>query len=97
MKITEEDVAILYEMEVPPEDIPQIREVALSKYTRYTLYENEEGAGKRISAAEAIRLLGKRTWLSGLSRSAFHFTAVRPVENSEAFVLFDSRRYFADW
>ena len=97
MRLTKEDEAILLEMEVPAEDIPQIRDVALGKYTRYYLYKNDEDRERRISADEAIRLLGRKEWLSGLSRSAFHYTAARPVENSEYVVRIDSRRYFIDW
>jgi len=97
MKLTEKDEAALLEMNVPAEDIPQIQEAALSKYTRYELYKNGEDKGKSISRDEVIRLLGRKEWLSGLSRSAFHFSAVRNIEDSVSFVLFDSRKYFEDW
>lgn len=97
MKLSEEDKTDLLNMDVPFSDFAQIQEVASVKYTSYLLYENSEAKGKRISRDEAIRLLGRRVWLSGLSRSAFHFTAVRTIEGSEAFVYFNSRRYFSDW
>ena len=96
LTLTEKDKAYLLEMDVPAEDFRQIEEVALPKYTRYTLYENESERGKRISRAEAIRLLGRRTWLSGLSRSAFHYSACRNIEGGQSFILFDSSRYFKD-
>lgn len=95
MKLTEDDEKILLEMGCPAEDIPQIRDAALTKYTRYTLYENEKSAGKRIGEKEAIRLLGRKMWLSGLERSAFHCSAARKIEGSEAFILFDSKRLLA--
>ena len=95
MKLTGDDEKILLEIGCPAEDIPQIRDAALTKYTRYTLYENEKRAGKRISEKEAIRLLGRKMWLSGLSRSAFHYNAARNIGDSEAFIIIDSRRLFA--
>jgi hypothetical protein len=97
MTLTEQDQVDLREMGVPAEDFPQIQEVALTKYTSYLLYENSKDRGKLVSRDEAIRLLGRREWLSGLSRSAFHFTAVRSIEGSESFIYFNSRKYFADW
>ena len=96
MILTEQDKATLLAIGVPADDFRQIQEAALSKHTRYELYKNGEDKGKRISRDEAIRLLGRKEWLSGLSRSAFHFSAVRLVENSDLFVLFDSRKYFAE-
>jgi hypothetical protein len=96
-KLSEEDKADLLNMHVPSSDFTQIQEVASVKYTSYLLYDNNEARGKRISRDEAIRLLGRKVWLSGLARSAFHFSAVRTIEGSEAFVYFNSRRYFADW
>ena len=98
MTLTDKDKTALREMGFPPEDFRQIQEVASGKFTSYTLYESEEDEkGKRISRDEAIRLLGRRTWLSGLGRSAFHYTAVRKIEGSEALIYFNSRKYFADW
>ena len=47
--------------------------------------------GRRISAEKAICLLGQENFLSGLSRSAFHWSAVRNTEDGER-VMFDSSR-----
>ena len=49
--------------------------------------------GRRISAEKAIRLLGQENFLSGLSRSAFHWSAVRNTEDGER-VMFDSSRLY---
>lgn len=95
MKLTEDDERILLEMGCPAEDIPQIRDAALTKFTRYTLYENEKSAGKRIGEKEAIRLLGRKMWLSGLARSAFHYNAARNIGDSKGVIIIDSRRLFA--
>ena len=89
MTLTEKDKA-------PAEDFQQIEEVAQTKYTRFTLYENGSERGKRISREETIRLLGRRTWLSGLSRSAFHYSVCRNIEGGQSFILFDSSRFFKD-
>ena len=97
MKLTSEDLEDLTEMGYPESDFHQIKEAALSKNTKYTLYENNNAKGKRISGEEAIRLLGRRVWLTGLGRSAFHWSASRTVEGTQQFVLFDSHNLFADW
>ena len=96
MRLTEEDKADLLAMDVPAEDFQRIEEVAQTKYTRYTLYENGSERGKRISREETIRLLGRRVWLSGLARSAFHNSARRGPDGGPFFVIFDSHRYFMD-
>ena len=97
MKLSEKDKADLRNMGVPSSDFRQIQEVASGKFTSYLLYVNDDASGTRISRDEAIRLLGRRIWLSGLARSAFHYTAVRTIEGSEAFVYINSRKYFADF
>ena len=97
MKLTTEELAALMDMRYPESDIRQIKEAALSKNTKYTLYENNHVKGKCISAKKAIRLLGRRVWLTGLGRSAFHWSACRTVEGSQQFIIFDSRRLFTDW
>ena len=96
MTLTEKDKADLLAMDVPAEDFQQIEEVAQTKYTRYMLYENGSERGKRISREETIQLLGRRVWLSGLARSAFHSSACRGPDGVAFFVIFDSHRYFMD-
>lgn len=49
--------------------------------------------GMRITREKVIELLGRRQYLSGIARSAFHSTAVRETENGE-FVHFDSSKLF---
>lgn len=87
MKLTKDDKAILMEFGYPNEDLRQI-EKAIGK-TKYTL-----SSGNRVSAERAVELLGRRTYLSGIARSAFHRTAVRQVENSKETVFFDSSKLF---
>ena len=69
----------------PESDLGQIEEAA-----RRTAYEYD---GKRISRGEAISLLGRRSYLAGISRSAFHHTSVQ-LTPEEKPVYFDSSRLF---
>ena len=48
-----------------------------------------------ISRKEAIEILGKEMFASGLERSSFHWTAART--NKDKTVLFDSSDLFKDW
>lgn len=67
-------------------NLPQIEE-AIGK----TIYETEEG--KRVSHKEARRILGTERFLSGIGRSAFHFTSVRDSEDGTK-IYFDSSKLF---
>ena len=70
MKLTEEDKQILREWGNSSRDIEQIEFAA-----NHTTYKTDDG--KRISREKAIDLLSRKVWLSGLSRSAFHFNCER--------------------
>ena len=74
------------------EDLRQIEDAA--DVTTYTLYKGDKKEG-RISRTKAIELCGREKWLSGLSRAAFHWTAMREVKGKEnEYVGFDARRLF---
>lgn len=90
MKLNETDKTILREIGVPDADFQQIEQAA-SK----TVYEHypKTGVGWKISADKAVNLLGRKEYLSGLSRSAFHWSAMRETKNGDQ-VYFDSSRYF---
>ena len=49
---------------------------------------------RKISRETAIRRLGRETWLSGLVRSAFHWTATRQTADGKNYIMFDSRKLF---
>ena len=72
------------------EDFPQVELAMQARYTKYKL------GNKAISRERALCLLGRRKYLSGIARSAFHYTAARNVgENEESgVVFFDSSRLF---
>ena len=81
MILTNEDKELLLSWGHTEKDFGQIEE-AMSK----TIYEDENG--KRISRKQVLDNMSRAEWLSGISRSAFHFTAMRSG------VLFDSSRLF---
>lgn len=99
MKLTDTDKQYLLEKvyggikQTFEEDLPQIKEAA--DVTTYTLYEGKLDRG-RITRNEAIGLVGREMWLSGIARSAFHWTACRQVlaNPDHAYVMFDSRKLF---
>lgn len=68
------------------EDLSQIEEAI-----RKTTYETEEGI--KISHKKARQILGTERFLSGIGRSAFHFTSVRDSEDGTK-IYFDSSKLF---
>lgn len=87
MKLTNDDKRQLVDWGYTEEDIDQIERASQRNKTVY------EMGGEPISREEAIMRLGRREYLSGLSRSAFHFTASRTTDNGKV-ILFDSSRLF---
>ena len=73
------------------EDKEQIKRA--SKLTDYTLI-NEDDTKEKICRKKAIEILGKELYVSGLERSAFHWTAFRTKDNIG--VLFDSSKLFKE-
>lgn len=85
MKLTKTDKELLIKWGHKEDDIKQIE-----KATTKTTYElNNE----KISRERAIELLGREEYLSGISRSAFHWSSVRNTNNGET-VYFDSSKLF---
>lgn len=85
MKLNEEDKALLKEWGHTEKDFRQIEE-AIRRST-YKL------GSQKISQGKALTLLGRRSFLSGISRSAFHWSAAREVAPGEI-VYFNSSRLF---
>lgn len=73
------------------EDKEQIKRAL--KCTKYRLCGDYTTT--KISRKEAIEILGKELFVSGLERSAFHWTALRT--NGDKSILFDSSDLFKDW
>lgn len=85
MILTQADKALLLGMGHPESDLCQIEEAA-----RRTLYEYD---GMRINREEAINLLGRMSYLAGIARSAFHWSAMQLTPDEKP-VYFDSSRLF---
>ena len=85
MKLTSMDKELLKNWGHEDEDCNQIE-----RATTKTTYKSDN---KKISLDEALKILGRETYLSGISRSAFHFSAYRQNEKGVA-VLFDSSKLF---
>ena len=82
MKLSKKDKEYLISIGVPETNFLQIEEaMSCTKY---------EVNGKKISRKAAIEYLGKETYLSGINRSAFHWTAMREG------VYFDSSALFRE-
>lgn len=85
MKLTNNDKELLKEWGYQDNDINQIEEA-----TRKTVYEVE---GEKISAKKALEELGREEYLSGISRSAFHWSSAR-ISKNEKTIFFDSSKLF---
>lgn len=87
MKLTCADKEQLLSWGHPKEDFPQIEEALQKRITKYEL------CGKKITREEAISILGRKKFLSGISRSAFHYTATQILDDGRV-VYFDSSNLF---
>ena len=90
MKLTSEDKALLRQWGFDDKDFPQIELATQARYTKYKL------GNKAISRGRVLYLLGRPKYLSGIARSAFHYTAARTARDDEesSVVFFDSSRLF---
>ena len=86
MKFTKNHENFLKEIGYKKEDLPQIKRA--KRVLKLT-----DGHGKKITNEKAVEILGENDFLSGLARSAFHWTAYRENENGES-VLFDASKLF---
>ena len=89
--LTEQDKGILLDQGFLKRDFSQI-EKALKK-TDFVLIHAESGRNRRISASEASEILGREVFLSGIGRSAFHWSSIRELGTGEI-IYFDSAKLF---
>nr|WP_325237735.1 hypothetical protein [uncultured Oscillibacter sp.] len=87
MRLSKEDKELLHSWGFKDQDFGQIEEALRADKTSYEL-EN-----CRISRKQAIEVLGMRKFLSGIARSAFHWSAARETSDGKV-VYFDSRKLF---
>lgn len=85
MRLSENDKKYLEKMGHTEKDFDQIREAAAR-----TVYSMN---GERITARQAVKLLGRKNFLSRLSRSAFHWNCSRETDDGGTVEL-DSSRLF---
>ena len=105
LKLSDSDIEYLKKIGHTEEDIPQIED-ALNN-TIYTLGNAgkssdgnieipDEQDDVEITAQEAREILGDEKFLSGLSRSAFHYTSGRWNNDDTKYVSFDSSKIFEE-
>lgn len=85
MKLLTEDKKILKEWGISSEDFEQIN-MAIKK-TKFTVNN------KRITLTKVLEILDRKTFLSGISRSAFHWSCTREGYKG-IIVSFDSSALF---
>ena len=87
MKLTNEDKGLLLDWGHTEKDFAQIEEAFQKSKTTYQM------DGARITREKALELLGRRQYLAGIARSAFHFTATQETEAGKI-LYFDSSKLF---
>ena len=87
MKLTKKDIQLITSWGFPEEDLKQIERATTKTKTIY------EFKCKEISRDEAIEILGRDQYLSGICRSAFHYTSARYNDKNET-VYFNSSKLF---
>lgn len=85
MKLTEQDKQILRDCGHPESDMRQLCEAA-----RRCKYENDKD--EKLTAEKVIALIGRKNWLYGISRAAFHWTSAR--KDNGNYVSFDCSAMF---
>lgn len=87
MRLGNKDKELLRSWEFEDRDFRQIEEALRGDKTTYMLDD------RRICHERAIELLGMRDFLSGIARSAFHWSAARGTTGGRV-IYFDSRKLF---
>lgn len=85
------DIQTLKKWGYSDDDLLQIDEAIT--HTDYYIADEETQSESKISYRKARELLGNEQFLSGISRSAFHWTAAREYEPSSS-IAFDSSKMF---
>lgn len=93
MKLTKAQKDYYRSMKWDEDDIKQLE--SMGKYCKLTLYNNITGKKiKRITQKEAIKILGKETFMSGMERACFHWDCSRSNETGSLTVDFDNSAMF---
>lgn len=94
MKLTIQDKKILASWGKRPNDIAQIERASKSNILELKLEDLETGKRRKIGQREAIKILGRETFLSGLSRAAFHWSCSRQSGDDKFSVSFYCGKLF---
>ena len=96
MKMTKSDKEYLLSIGVPEEDWEQME--AASKKTKFYLFSDDDRTANdiRLSQKEVINKVGRNGFWSGISRSAFHWSAVRECPDGKNIIYFDSSTFFKE-
>lgn len=87
-KLNKREIDLLKKWGYPEEDIKQIEESVLAG----EFFTNK---GKKVDWLTAKRIVGSIEFLSGISRSAFHWTCMRNNQKKpNRFIFFDFSKYF---
>lgn len=87
------DIKYLKDGGYSEEDIKQIK--TSGKYLKLT-YIREDSTEKKINQPTALSILGRKEFVSGMARSAFHYTAMRDAKNGNGKVYFDCSAMFKE-
>lgn len=87
MKLTDKDKETLRRYGYPDEDFKQIELATLAKYTTYEIDD------KKSSLMQVLSVLDREDFLSGIARSAFHWSAARETKDGKI-VYFNSSKLF---
>lgn len=93
MRLTKEDKEFLRSLYEGEEYFPQIEE-AMDNTTYELCDEDGKETIRTITREEAIELLGRENWISGIDRSAFHWTAMRQTKDGKNYIMFNSSKLF---
>lgn len=96
MKLTIKDKKLLASWGERPEDIAQIERASKSNILELELEDLQTGKERKIGQREAIKILGRETFLSGLSRAAFHWSCSRQSEDDRFSVYFYCGKLFKE-
>lgn len=95
MKMTKSDKEYLLSIGVPEEDWKQMEEA--SKKTKFYLSSDKAliTDNIKLSQKEVIGKIGRQGFWSGISRSAFHWSAIRECLDGKN-IIFDSSAFFKE-
>lgn len=86
MKLSESDKNYFKKCGYLDQDIPQIE-----KAIEVMQYEDEND--KKVSRKYVLDNMDRETWLSGIGRAAFHWSAARETKDGKT-IFFDARKLF---